>query len=249
LPEAIIEERLPSMLEQFLAVGVDIRKEPMQIHPSMHHMMGGVRIDDQGGCNITGLFAAGEVAGGEHGGNRLGGNALAGCQVMGKRAAVSAARYAHDHMDTPDIPAEDLNRELSRIARYLDTSERKLSPHEAHQQLQKVMWEKVGIMRREEELVAAADDVLNILNTVTAGVRSSRSDQDYNRDWLECLELENMLLTARSVIYAATLRTESRGAHYRHDHPEANPDWEKRNIALRLQDGKFVHQVVNQFEM
>jgi fumarate reductase (CoM/CoB) subunit A len=249
LPESIIEERLPSMLEQFLAVGVDIRKEPMQIHPSMHHMMGGVRIDDQGGCNVAGLFAAGEVAGGEHGGNRLGGNALAGCQVMGKRAAASAARWALEHTDTPEIPADDLTRELTRVARYLDTSERTLSPNEAHKQLQKVMWEKVGIMRRTEELNAAAEDVLNLTNTVTAGVRSARSNQDYNRDWLECLELENMLLTARSVIYAAALRTESRGAHYRHDYPEPQPDWEKRNIALRLEEGAFVHQVVNQFEM
>ncbi|HLY26319.1 MAG TPA: FAD-binding protein [Aggregatilineales bacterium] len=249
LPAATIEERLPSMLEQFLAVGVDIRKESMQIHPSMHHIMGGVRIDDQGRSTLSGLFAAGEVTGGEHGGNRLGGNALAGCQVMGKRAAASAAHFAAEQRDTLDIPVADLDRELKRIGRYLETSQRKQSVYVAHKQLQHIMWENVGIMRHADALTQASSEVQALAATVNQGVRAIQGDPDYNREWLECLELENMLITARAVIYAATLRTESRGAHYRRDYPEPSPEWERRNFVLNLDGEKLSHTVVNQSEM
>jgi fumarate reductase (CoM/CoB) subunit A len=237
------------MLEQFLAVGVDIRKEPMQIHPSMHHMMGGVRIDDQGGCNLLGLFAAGEVTGGEHGGNRLGGNALAGCQVMGKRAAASAARYASERPELPEISEVDLDRELARVGRYLQNDERKNAPHAIHQQLQKVMWEKVGIMRRAEELNDAQMILSDLTSELYSDVRAARSQPDYNREWLECLELENMLITAQAVVYAASLRTESRGAHYRHDYPAPRPEWERRNIVIKRDSSTFSHEIVNQSEL
>jgi fumarate reductase (CoM/CoB) subunit A len=248
LPAAVIEERLPSMLEQFLAIGVDIRKDPMQVHPSMHHMMGGIRIDDQGACNVPGLFAAGEVAGGEHGGNRLGGNALAGCQVMGRRAALSAARYAAQRADTPTIPITDLERELSRVRRYLQSDNREAAPYTVHQQLQKVMWEKVGIMRNEQELAEASASLAELTRTAT-GVRAARSDPDYNREWLECLELDNMLITARAVVYAAAQRTESRAAHYRRDYPSPSAEWERRNIVVKFDGDKFTHQIVNQSEL
>ncbi|MHB8628237.1 MAG: FAD-dependent oxidoreductase [Aggregatilineales bacterium] len=249
LPAPVIEERLPSMLEQFLAVGVDIRKEPMQVHPSMHHMMGGVRIDDQGGCNLPGLFAAGEVVGGEHGGNRLGGNALAGCQVMGKRAAASAARYAAENPDTPELPAADLERELGRLQRFLDNNARWTEPYTVHQQLQKLMWERVGIMRRAEELDAAKVGLTGIDEIVQSKLGSTRHAPDYNREWIECLELANMTLTARAVVYAAALRTESRGAHYRHDYSAPRPEWERKNIALTWNGNQFSHSIVNQSEL
>jgi len=244
----VIEERLPSMLEQFLAIGVDIRKDPMQVHPSMHHMMGGVRIDDQGGCNVPGLFAAGEVVGGEHGGNRLGGNALAGCQVMGRRAALSAARYAAERRDIPNIPITDLERELSRVRRFLQNDNREGTPYTAHQQLQKIMWEKVGIVRNEQDLVDATASLADLTRTASR-VRAGRSDPDYNREWLECLELENMLLTARAVVYAAALRTESRAAHYRRDYPSPQAEWDRRNVVVKYDGDRFTHQIVNQSEL
>ncbi len=249
LPAFVIEERLPSMLEQFLAVGVDIRKESMQIHPSMHHMMGGVRIDDQGGCNLPGLFAAGEVVGGEHGGNRLGGNALAGCQVMGKRAATSAARYAAENPDPSELPVADLERELGRLQRFLNNNAHLTEPYTVHQQLQRLMWERVGIMRRAEELDSAKTGLEGIDEIVQSKLGSARHAPDYNREWIECLELANMTLTAQAIVYAAALRTESRGAHYRHDYPTPRPEWERKNIALTWNGEQFSHTIVNQSEL
>jgi fumarate reductase (CoM/CoB) subunit A len=268
LAPTVIEERLPNMLEQFLKVGVDIRKEPMQIHPSMHHMMGGIQIDDQGACNLAGLFAAGEVAGGEHGGNRLGGNALAGCQVMGRRAAISAAKYAARRATPSEIPQAAVDRELARIehylsepaslteiagisqgaAQFLQTNEMHplMPPHAGLAMLQKTMWEKVGIMRREADLQSAAADLVTARKYLKQVVRSEQSELAYNRSLIECLELENMIDTAEMIVFAALLRTESRGAHYRHDYDTPREEWAQRNIALHRVEGKIEHAIVNQ---
>ncbi len=248
LPAEIIESRLPTMLEQFLSAGVDIRKQPMEIHPSMHHMMGGVRIDEWGACNLPGLFAAGEVTGGDHGGNRLGGNALASCQVMGKRAAISAAKFAAERLTAPQINPADVTSELIRLEHYLESpAETPIPPDVTHEALQKLMWEKVGIKRRASELVEALQGLDTLITQLQMGARAIDPSPAFNRRWVECLELGNMLTAATVVVYAALLREDSRGAHFRRDFPDPVSAWERRNIALRLDEsGKITHQIVDQ---
>ncbi len=254
LPAHQIESRLPTMLEQFLASGVDIRKDPMQIHPSMHHMMGGIRIDEWGACNVPGLFAAGEVTGGDHGGNRLGGNALASCQVMGKRAALSAAKYAAEHADTPEIDPTAVSDELTRLERYLPHgSPSRVSPDTILSRLQALMWEKVGIKRHETQLAQAETELEDLVGSLYDGsLCACTANTAFNRHWIECLELENMLLTAQVITRAARLRKESRGAHFRYDYPEPVAEWERRNITIKFDApiyADFEERIVNQSEM
>jgi fumarate reductase (CoM/CoB) subunit A len=251
LPAAIIEERLPTMLEQFLAVGVDIRKEPMQIHPSMHHMMGGVRIDEWGATNVPGLYAAGEVAGGDHGGNRLGGNALASCQVMGRRAALGAANWAKSHVQTANsqIAPSQLESELQTLGVYLADGKTapQGSPDEIHEALRDLMWANVGIKRTAEQLQHAQVE-LERLHRAAQQIRLHSAHTAFHRQWVACLELDNMLVTAKAIVAAASLREESRGAHFRYDFPTPMPAWERRNIVLAATPNGFAPSFVNQSE-
>jgi len=247
----IIEERLPTMLEQFLAVGVDIRKEPMQIHPSMHHMMGGVRIDEWGKTNIPGLYAAGEVSGGDHGGNRLGGNALASCQVMGRRAALGAAEWAKSVQPAnSQIDQNQIESELRTLGVYLSdgTSTPAGSPDDVHDELRELMWSNVGIKRTAEQLQAAQVE-LERLHEAAKKIRLNSAHTAFHRQWVACLELENMIVTAKAIVVAALLREESRGAHYRYDFPKPVAEWEFRNIVLDVTTTGFDHTIVNQSEM
>lgn len=257
LPAHVIEERLPTMLEQFLAVGVDIRKEPMQIHPSMHHMMGGVRTDDQGATNVPGLYAAGEVAGGDHGGNRLGGNALASCQVMGRRAATGAAAWAKGHETLPEVDHAEVTRQLGIIAAQLGvdsavtiSTHRRLPPDVLHEQLQTLMWDKVGIKRDQAQLDEAAKELAVMRATLEESVSAAGGHTAFNREWVACMELENMIDIARTIVFAAGIRQESRGAHYRYDYPGAVDAWDRTNIVLRYDLTKpypeFLMSKVNQ---
>jgi fumarate reductase (CoM/CoB) subunit A len=248
LPAHQIEERLPTMLEQFLAVGVDIRKESMQIHPSMHHLMGGIRIDEWGATTLPGLYAAGEVAGGDHGGNRLGGNALAACQVMGKRAAESAANFATSH-PLPAIPISQITAELNRINHFLTPVTDRISPDHLHEQLQATMWEKVGIKRSTIPLDEAAGRLSDFQLTLQKQTRALNTQTAFNRQWIACLELANMLDTAEAVVYAAALRTESRGAHYRYDYPTPTDQWDRQNIILKRAGASFTHTLVRQSDL
>jgi fumarate reductase (CoM/CoB) subunit A len=254
LPAAQIEERLPTMLEQFLAVGIDIRKEPMQIHPTMHHMMGGVRTDDQGATTIKGLYAAGEVAGGDHGGNRLGGNALASCQVMGRRAAIAAARFAKA-LETPlPIDQDAVEFELDVLNSFLTGNQTggtdgdaRVGPDEVHEELRALMWAKVGIKRNEADLEQAAQALSRLESEIQSVVSASGDHTAFNRQWVACMEVENMVLTARAIVHAALLRRESRGAHFRYDYPAPMPGWERRNIVLRIgPQNRFKQQIVDQ---
>lgn len=254
LPAAVIEARLPTMLAQFLAAGVDIRTQPMQIHPSMHHMMGGVRIDEWGACTVPGLFAAGEVSGGDHGGNRLGGNALASCQVMGRRAAISAANFAAEHPKPVELDITQIEAERDRLARYLIPSVDPLTPAALLADLQKLMWDKVGIKRRAAALTEALDGLTVLKRRFVDQVRAAQTEPAFNRQWIACLELENMLDSAQAVVYAALLREDSRGAHFRDDFPTAQPQWERRNIVVQRPDPTGIdqtlrHEIVNQSQL
>ncbi len=203
LPASRIEEKLPVMLEQFLKFGVDIRSEPMEVAPTAHHIMGGLRIRPDGSTTLPGLYACGEVAGGVHGGNRLGGNALAETQVFGKRAGESAGKEkARNHrvdMGQIDIQADRLDSFLSGD----------VNPGMVSRALQRAMWEGAGIFRTETDLRKTLGIIEHL---ATLKIRAETP-----KNLLECCTVQNMCTTATLVVRSALERPESRGAHVRKD--------------------------------
>lgn len=239
LPPEVIEFRLPSMLEQFLKVGVDIRKEPMEVAPTTHHFMGGLIIDESGQTTLKGLFAAGEVTGGVHGGNRLGGNALADTQVFGRRAGAAAATCARKAL-SPALPKNQVEKEFDKIDSQLDRKNG-VPASAVRKRLQSTMWNKVGIFRTEEEMREALKSVLEWKSLIPSGLSVRESSRSYNKEWLEALEIPNMLLVAEMVTRGALMRRESRGAHFRRDCPKPDDANWFRNITYKMSaDGSIL---------
>jgi len=203
LPKEQIESRLPVMLEQFLKFGVDIRTQPMEVAPTAHHIMGGLRITPECKTTLPGLFACGEVSGGVHGANRLGGNALAETQVFGRRAGVTAGK-ARKRENTIDLM--QVESQQDRLAAFLEGEE---NPAKVRVQLQKAMWKGAGIFR-------TAADLQNTLKT-TAHLSSVKIKAGSPQNLAECCILRNMCLTASLICRSALIREESRGAHVRRD--------------------------------
>jgi fumarate reductase (CoM/CoB) subunit A len=203
LPREQVETQLPVMLEQFLKFGVDIRNEPMEVAPTAHHIMGGLRINSRCETTVPGLFACGEVAGGVHGANRLGGNALADTQVFGKRAGESAGK---SEKRVKQIDAHQINTQQKRFTRFFDGT---ANPSSVVRELQLAMWNGAGIFRNAAGLRAA----------LAVSVRLSSSDIKAisARSLAECCTVQNMCLTASLICRSALLRPESRGAHVRTD--------------------------------
>ena len=221
LPDEIIEEKLETMLLQFLDVDVDIRKEPMEVAPTAHHFMGGIRINENGASTVDNLFAAGEVTGGVHGANRLGGNALADTQVFGKRAGESAAKNALEReIKTNDIFVESEKKRISSLIKNGD-----FYPIEIKKELEEVMWKNVAIIRNEESILSALKRI-NELKEMSKNMHVSGL-ASYDNDLLDALEVIKMLDVAELVAKSALLRRESRGAHYREDYPETKDEWKK----------------------
>jgi fumarate reductase (CoM/CoB) subunit A len=203
LPTRQIEERLPVMLEQFLRFGVDIRTEPMEVAPTAHHIMGGLRITPEGQTTLPGLFACGECSGGVHGANRLGGNALADTQVFGKRAGEAAGRMPARNAA---INPAQVEAQEQRLAAFF---EGEVTPTVVQGRLQRAMWEGAGIRRDETGLrtaLRAAEDLLGARLKAVSG-----------RNLLQCCAAQNLCTTAMLITRSALLRPENRGAHYRTD--------------------------------
>jgi len=221
LDEDIIEEKLETMLFQFLDVGVDIRKQPMEVAPTAHHYMGGIRIDENCRSTVSNLFAAGEAAGGVHGANRLGGNALADTQVFGKRAGISASEAAK--LSDFEINKEEIENEINRINKLFKKGS--ILPFEIKKEIQGLMWDKVAIIRNEKDLKEALSYI--------ALLKEKSEDMDvnnevhYNKGLQEALEVINMLEIAELTIKSALIRKESRGAHFREDFPDMKEEWRK----------------------
>ena len=203
LPRKQIENRLPVMLEQFLKFGVDIRQKPMEVAPTAHHIMGGLRITPECRTTLSGLFACGEVAGGVHGANRLGGNALADTQVFGKRAGEFAGK---SEKRIKNLNEEQIKQKQEFLDVFLKGSE---NPALVRTQLQLAMWHGAGIFRNAADL----DKTLEIINTLShADIRA-----ESHRNLAECCIVRNMCLTASLICRSALIRQESRGAHVRTD--------------------------------
>jgi len=236
LPKTIIEFRLESMIEQFEDAGVDIREEPMQVSPTAHHFMGGIKIDEESGTNIPGLYASGESTGGVHGGNRLGGNALADTQVYGALSGESAAKFAKKNTHT-GINRDVIVKEFEKLEAMLERKEG-MSPADARDELRKLMWEKVQIFRKEDEMQDAVKELVRIEKEVVPNIKVDVPVKRFNPGWHQAIEFEHMVMTARMVAEAAVMRKGSRGAHYRVD---ADPnDKGYYNIVIRKgEDGKM----------
>jgi succinate dehydrogenase / fumarate reductase flavoprotein subunit len=230
---AEIKRKLPGMYHQFKELAdVDITTEPMEVGPTCHYMMGGVRVDPETQeSTVPGLFAAGEVAGGLHGANRLGGNSLSDLLVFGKRAGEYAAARARQ--DTPFAPVDE--EEIEGAAREsLAPLERTQgeNPYTLHQELQQLMQRNVGIVRSEADLVEALQRLAD-LRERAGGVKCAGNVQ-FNPGWHLGLDLANMIDVSEAVVRAALDRKESRAAHTREDYPDANPEWGKVNLIVRL---------------
>ena len=231
-----IRKRLPSMYHQFKELaGVDITKEPMEVGPTCHYVMGGVRVDaDSTAATVPGLFAAGEVAGGMHGSNRLGGNSLSDLLVFGRRAGLHAALYAKDFggaltvdAGQVDAVARELVEPLARVGGE--------NPYAIQADLQETMQSLVGLIRTERELKEA----LRKLEALKARAKRVRVEggRTYNPGWHTALDLRSLLAVAECCALAALERKESRGGHTRDDHPYTDDQWGKVNVVLRLKNG------------
>ncbi|MDO9044436.1 MAG: fumarate reductase (CoM/CoB) subunit TfrA [Methanobacteriaceae archaeon] len=227
LDPELIEEKLETMLLQFQDVGVDIRKEPMEVAPTAHHFMGGVKIDENGHSNVENLFAAGEVTGGVHGANRLGGNALADTQVFGERAGKAAAENALKSDD--GFNQAFVEKEEKRIESKIQEGD--IPPQQLKKELQETMWNNVAIIRTEQGLRMALRTISQLEGQLSR--MNVPEESKFNRYLQDALEVENMIETAKMVITAAVLRQESRGAHYREDFPETRDDWKKSIVLNR----------------
>ena len=239
-PAEEILRKLPSMYHQFKELAdVDITKEPMEVGPAQHYVMGGVEVDpDTAASIVPGLFAAGEVSGGMHGSNRLGGNSLSDLLVFGRRAGMGAVAYL-DSLGGARPAASDADLEAAR-AEALAPLERSggENPYTVHAEVQQTMSDLVGIIRKEDEIKAALAE-LEKLRARAANV-SAEGGAAYNPGWHLALDLRNIMLIADCVAQAALERQESRGGHTRDDFPEMSAEWRKVNLICSLEGDRVV---------
>ena len=216
--------------------GVDLREQPLEVAPTVHHFMGGVKIDEECQSTVRGLFAAGENAGGVHGANRLSGNALAETQVFGARAGECAAKFALKASGT-SLNSSRVDQEEKRVLGLLNLNG-SLSPSRFKDEIRHILWKYVAIIRNGRDLERAKTE-LSSLRERLCDLKLSSSSTHYNHEWTECIEAENMLDVATLVTELALLRKESRGAHFREDYPERNDEyWLKHTVAER-RNGKL----------
>ncbi|MCC6343746.1 MAG: fumarate reductase/succinate dehydrogenase flavoprotein subunit [Bryobacterales bacterium] len=233
--EEHIKRKLPSMYHQFKQLaGIDITKEPMEVGPTTHYMMGGVNVEpDTQMSDVPGLFAAGECAAGLHGANRLGGNSLSDLIVFGKRAGEHAAKFAVANA----APRIDNSQVEALARRALEPFERDTSenPYQIQHELQDRMQDLAGIVRRREEMEQALDVIENLKRR--AARATVTGNREFNPGWHTALDLENLLTVSEAITRAALERKESRGAHFREDFPEKNAEEGKVNIIIRKTAG------------
>jgi succinate dehydrogenase / fumarate reductase flavoprotein subunit len=225
------------MYHQFKELAdVDITAEPMEVGPTCHYVMGGIEVDPDSAAavGVPGLFAAGEVAGGMHGSNRLGGNSLSDLLVFGKRAGAGAAGYVAGLGGPRSACAEaDVERAMA-VALSPFRAEPGENPYTVQLDLQQMMNDLVGIIRRGPELEEAVGRLEAMRDRVAAV--SVEGHRQYNPGWHLALDLRNMLAVSDAVARAALARTESRGGHTREDFPGMDPQWRRVNLVCRLAD-------------
>jgi len=230
--EEHIKKKLPSMYHQFKQLAdIDITKEPMEVGPTTHYVMGGIRVDgDTQMSSVPGLFAAGEVGAGLHGANRLGGNSLSDLLVFGMRAGKYAAEFA-GRQSSPRVDSQQADAIVRTALEPFDRRDGGEGPYQVEHDLQTMMQELVGIVRREDEMRRALDG-LKALQERARKV-SVTGNREYNPGWHTALDLQNLLTVSEIVARAALERKESRGGHFRDDFPEKDPAYGKFNIVVK----------------
>jgi succinate dehydrogenase / fumarate reductase flavoprotein subunit len=235
-PAEYVKKKLPSMYHQFKELAdVDITKGPMEVGPTCHYMMGGIRVDaETAQSTVAGLFAAGEAAAGLHGSNRLGGNSLSDLLVFGRRAGLAAAEHAKRTSAASIDNAQIEQAEKELLAPFSNSGTE--SPYAVHRDLQEVMQNLVGIFRTDKDLKKALAELEKLkARAAKASVEGSRL---FNPGWHLSCDLKAMLIVSESVTRSALARTESRGAHSRIDYANVDPVWEKKhNIIVREAGG------------
>jgi succinate dehydrogenase / fumarate reductase flavoprotein subunit len=233
--EEHIKRKLPGMYHMFKKLAdVDITKEPMEIGPTTHYSMGGIRVDaDTQMSTVAGLFAAGECAAGLHGANRLGGNSLSDLLVFGKRAGEYAAKFAKENGEGR-IDEKQIDDAAKKALHPFEKTEGE-SPFNIQADLQSMMQELVGIVRIEDELVRAKE-YLQIMNKRLENIHVV-GNREFNPGWHTALDLENLLTVSEAVTIAAIERKESRGAHFREDYPNKDAESGKFNLVIKKAGG------------
>ena len=234
-PAEFIKKKLPSMYHQFKELAeIDITEEPMEVGPTLHYFMGGIRVNsDSQQTNVPGLFACGECAGGMHGANRLGGNSLSDLLVFGKLAGDGATDYINSLTGQLKCSNEEVGKIIKGATDMLNREEGK-NPYLVHEKLQSIMQTFVSIVRTGEELEAGLDK----LQELKADIKkvSAHASAQYNPGWNEALDLKNLIVTAEAVTRAALIRQESRGAHTRLDFAGEHEEGLEYNIVIKRTD-------------
>jgi succinate dehydrogenase / fumarate reductase flavoprotein subunit len=238
--EEHIKRKLPSMYHQFKQLAdLDITKEPMEVGPTTHYMMGGIRVDGETQMStVPGLFAAGEAAAGLHGANRLGGNSLSDLLVFGRRAGRFAAAFASENGKVTVDEAQIQSVATTALA-FFERGPAGENPYQIQYDLQETMQNLVGIVRVENEMQQALGATAQLhVRAERAGVPGNR---EYNNGWHTAIDVENLLVVSEAITRAALLRKESRGAQFREDFPQKDPEWGKYNIVIkRGADGEML---------
>jgi succinate dehydrogenase / fumarate reductase flavoprotein subunit len=238
-----IRRRLPSMYHQFMELaGVDITSEPMEIGPTCHYIMGGVKVDaDTAATLVPGLFAAGECAGGMHGANRLGGNSLSDLVVFGRRAGMGAADYIESGQAATSLDMTEVEAAVQEALAPFDRTEGE-NPYDIQRDLQEMMQLNVGIIRTASEI----EDAITQLETFTDRVKNIavKGGRAYNPGWNLATDLPAMLTVCKTVARGASLRKESRGGHTREDFPKADPEFATFNFAHTTSGGNWDSEIV-----
>lgn len=231
--EEHIKRKLPSMYHQFKQLAdIDITREPMEVGPTTHYIMGGIRVDaDSQMSNVQGLFAAGECAAGINGANRLGGNSLSDLLVFGKRAGEHAAMFAREHGEG-QIDGRQVEEAVREALSPFDRADsRGEGPYKIQLDLQEMMQDLVGIVRIEDEMQRALEGIEGLWQRASrVGVTGNR---EYNPGWHTALDLRNLLTVSEAVTHSAIERKESRGAQFRDDYPSKDAAFGKINVGVR----------------
>jgi len=236
LPADLVRRKLPSMHEQFKELAdVDITAGPMEVGPTTHYVMGGIRVQaDTGAATVPGLFAAGEVAGGMHGANRLGGNSLSDLLVFGQRAGAGAAAHAARVAEVPYVDPIQIRAAQRELDEPLAAAGGE-DPYRLREELQSTMQSLVGIFRVKDDLDEALRRIIAI--RARAGRLCATGPRTFNPGWNLVFELRNMIDVSEAITRSALQRTESRGAHSRLDYPSPDPKWGRLNSVI-TRDGE-----------
>lgn len=246
-PAEVVKKKLPSMYHQFKELAdVDITKGPMEVGPTCHYMMGGIRVDaETGQSSLPGLFAAGEAAAGLHGANRLGGNSLSDLLVFGRRAGLGAAAYAKT-ASAPTLDAAQIEDAEKEALEPFNRAEGE-NPYAIHSDLQETMQNLVGIFRIDADLREAIVELDKL--KVRAGKIRVEGTRMFNPGWHLSRDVHNMLVVSEACTHAALARCESRGAHSRLDFPKTEAEWSKKNLVVLDVSGRMTIVEVPRGEM